>query len=195
MKYGTDYKKSQFAQVLQPENELEYAFLEDKDFLYGLDWGTPRYGHPEGEVYKHIREVLDNIDLLALDPGYRSKLRIIAFVHDTFKYKEHKGHPRDWDRHHAIFARQFLETYTSDPAMLTITQWHDEAYYCWCTEFLYHKPERARLRLTDLLNRLSDFIQLYYLFFLCDTRTGDKNLAPLKWFEQRVAGVEPVHLT
>ena len=33
-------------------------------------------------------------------------------------------------------------------------------------------------------------LQLYYLFFKCDTQTGDKTQAPLKWFEREVPGIE-----
>jgi hypothetical protein len=34
--------------------------------------------------------------------------------------------------------------------------------------------------------------QMYYLFFKCDTQTGDKTQAPLKWFEQNVSGIDIV---
>jgi hypothetical protein len=27
-------------------------------------------------------------------------------------------------------------------------------------------------------------LRLYYLFFKCDTQTGDKTQAPLRWFEE-----------
>jgi hypothetical protein len=84
-----------YLEELQPETELEYMLLRDPEFTTGLGWGIPRYGHPEGEVYKHIREVLENVDLLQLAPKERQQLRLIAFAHDTFKYKEAKGYPRD----------------------------------------------------------------------------------------------------
>jgi hypothetical protein len=44
--------------------------------------------------------------------------------------------------------------------------------------------------LEELLRRVGGFIQLYYLFFKCDTQTGDKNQASLKWFEQKNPGIE-----
>jgi len=190
MRNKPDEKTTYFFELLQPESTLEQQILADPEFVQGLDWGTPRYGHPEGQIYKHIREVLDNIDALSVAREEREKLRLIAFVHDTFKYKEHKGHPRDWSRHHAIYARKFLEKYTNDRGLLTITEWHDEAYYCWCTQFLYHKPAQAGQRLQKLIDRLDDALQLYYYFFVSDTRTGDKNLAPLRWFERAVPSIE-----
>ena len=47
--------KVDLVRVLQPENEMEAAFLEQADFVKGLLWGEPRYGHPEGQIYKHVR--------------------------------------------------------------------------------------------------------------------------------------------
>jgi len=184
--------RSIYQQVLQPETELEQRFLQDPAFLEGLSWGTPRYGHPEGEVYKHIREVLDNIDRLQTSVHMRSQLRIIAFVHDTFKYKEHKGHPRDWSRHHSIYARKFLDNFPVEPSVKLVTELHDEAYYCWCTQYLYYKPEQAKTRLNQLIDNLGPHLDLYFYFFWSDTRTGDKNLAPLRWFEKIISDISPV---
>ena len=181
-----------YKKVLQPETQIEEHFFRNPDFLKGLSWGTPRYGHPEGQVYKHIREVLNNIEKLSVTPKRRSDLRIIAMVHDTFKFKEHKGVPRDWTRHHAVFARKFLAQYHNDPNTLLVTELHDEAYYCWCTRFLYHKPERAQDRLNQLISHLGNNLELYYQFFWADTCTGDKNLAPLHWFEKTVPGFTPI---
>jgi hypothetical protein len=187
-------KDTDFLSILQPENELELRLLRDPAFVEGLKWGSPRYGHPEGEVYKHIAEVLANIDRLQLSPIERYRLRIIAFAHDTFKHCEHKGSPRDWSKHHSMLARQFLEAYTEDQVVLDITELHDEAYYSWRLEFLYHQHAEGQARLQKLINRIGPHMQLYYLFFKCDTRTGDKTQAPVKWFEQTISGIELVEL-
>jgi hypothetical protein len=177
---------------LKPETDLEHRLLRDPDFTEGLDWGTPRYGHPEGEVYKHIKEVLSNIELLSLEQLTRERLRLIAFAHDSFKHIEHKGSPRDWSRHHSVLARQFLEKHCTDKVVLEITELHDEAYYAWRMEHLYHQYEEGQHRLQKLLDRVGDHLQLYYLFFKCDTRTGDKTQAPLKWFEHTIRNIEVV---
>lgn len=180
--------------TLQPETDLERYLILHPEFQEGLLWGVPRYGHPEGEIYKHIREVLDNIDRLSLDILTRSRLRIIAFLHDTFKNREDKLRPRDWSKHHAVLARQFAEQFIDDPVVLEIIELHDEAYYCWRMQHLYQQPEAGLRRLRKLLARIDDQLQLYYLFFKCDTCTGDKNPAPLHWFERTIPGIEVVDL-
>jgi hypothetical protein len=188
----TALEDSDLETVLQPETELERVLLQQEAFRRGLRWGIPRYGHPEGEVFKHVREVLDNIERLRIEPAERERLRIVAFVHDTFKYQEDKSHPRDWSRHHGVLARQFLAQYHDDPATLLLTEWHDEAYYVWRDKHLYHLPVEAEERWARLLERIDGYNQLYYLFFKCDTLTGDKNLAPVDWFEAHFPKIELV---
>lgn len=176
--------------ALKPETELEMRLLQDPAFTEGLNWGVPRYGHPEGEIYKHIQEVLENINLLGIQGENRERLRLVAFAHDSFKHKESRGVPRDWSKHHSVLARQFLERYTDDPTILGIIELHDEAYYAWRMEFLHRKAVPGRIRLNALLERVENFLQLYYLFFKCDTRTGDKTQAPLLWFEREIPHLE-----
>ncbi len=180
--------------VLQPETDLERKLLAEPAFFRGLFWGVPRYGHPEGEIYKHIREVLDNIDRLDLSADLRAQLRLIAYVHDTFKYKEDKTFPRDWSRHHGVYARRFLEDFLDDPLLLNIVELHDEAYYAWRTKYLFHRLDEGEARLQRMLESVGRQRQLFYLFFKCDTLTGDKNPAPLKWFENTIVGITKVDL-
>ncbi len=180
--------------LLRPETELEQIILKNDTFRKGLLWGKPRFGHPEGQVALHIREVLDNVDKLNISAEDRNRLRLITFAHDTFKYKEDKtSHPRDWSKHHGVLARKFMEAYTKDDSILEILELHDEAYYCWRLEYIYRRKEDGQERLSTLLARLKNYLQLYYLFFKCDTRTGDKNQAPLKWFEKTIKNIEVVH--
>lgn len=184
-----------YSAELRPENELERAFLQDPDFREGLGWGVPRFGHPEGAIYRHIQEVNANIDCLPISGEERRRLRIISFVHDTFKHREDKSTPRDWNRHHAIYARNFLARYTDDPVLLAIVELHDEAYYIWRLRYLYQKIDLADQRLKMLYERIGEHLQLYYLFFKCDTCTGDKNPAPLVWLESTFRGIEIVEFT
>jgi len=183
---------AELKQRLQPETPLEASFLEDAEFRRGLVWGVPRYGHPEGTIWAHILEVNANIDRLPIDAKTRRQLRIICWVHDTFKHIEHKGKPRDWTKHHSIYARRFLEKYIDDEQLLNVVELHDEAYYCWRLAHLYHRPEDCDQRLRSLRERIGDYWQLYYLFFKCDTSTGGKNPAPLTWFEETMEGIEVV---
>ena len=180
--------------LLKPETDLEQGFLNCDDFRQGLDWGIPRYGHPEGKVLYHVREVLDNVDKIEGLPGVcREKLRLITFTHDTFKYKEDKTtRPRNWLKHHGMLARKYLEKYFEDEAILDIIELHDEAYYCWRMLHLYDQQEAGQKRLDQLLLKMKDQLQLYYLFFKCDTQTGDKIQSPVKWFEQAIGDIDVV---
>ena len=185
--------ESEIEAKLQPETELEMRIIADPDFQAGLFWGKPRYGHPEGQIINHIPEVLANVDKLTISPEIRRKLRLITFVHDTFKHIEDKSSPRDWTKHHGVYARKFLEKFVEDPTLLTITELHDEAYYIWRLFILYKKPEIGQNRLAYLLEKVGDDIQLFYLFFKCDTQTGDKIQTPVKWFEKTIKGIDIVH--
>ncbi|MGK0366797.1 MAG: hypothetical protein ACI85O_003873 [Saprospiraceae bacterium] len=178
--------------LLKPETDLERAFMNDKDFKTGLFWGKPRFGHPEGEVVYHIREVLDNVEKLDIDAGMRRRLRIITFVHDTFKHLEDRSIPRDWSRHHATLASNFLAKHTDKKILLDVTALHDEAYYAWRAIHLYDKEESGKKRMSDLIKTVGKDLQLYYLFFKCDTQTGDKVQAPVRWFEETVKDIEVV---
>ena len=175
--------------LLRPESDLERALLLAPEFQIGLDWGEPRFGHPEGKVAYHIREVLDNVDRLEhITPNDRRRLRLVTFAHDTFKYMEDRSNPRDWSKHHGAIAREFMANYTSDQIVLEIIGAHDDAYYAWLNErkqveHLRHKS------LQSLLLKVDHCIQLYYLFFKCDSLTGDKTLAPVLWFEEKVTGI------
>ncbi len=185
--------ESEIEAKLKPETDLEAKIISDPEFQAGLFWGKPRYGHPEGQVINHIPEVLANVDKLTIPAETRRQLRLITYVHDTFKHIEDKGKPRDWSKHHSVYARKFLEKYVQEEALLMVTEMHDEAYYAWRLFALAKELEKSQERLTYLLNRMGSNIQLYYLFFKCDTQTGDKIQAPVKWFEKTVSGIEVVH--
>ena len=174
-------------ELLLPETDLERFLLQQPEVVEGMSWGSPRFGHPEGEVYRHVREVLDNVDRLQdVSAACRVDLRLVTLLHDTFKYKEDKSEPRDWSQHHGILARRFARRYIRTPRVLELIEWHDEAYYCWRLDQLYRKPSRSRQRIDALLDRFEDQTQFYYDFFWCDTRTGDKTQRPLTWFSQQI---------
>ena len=58
------HKEIDIFEILQPETKLERELIEDEEFRKGLFWGKPRFGHPEGMVLYHIKEVLENIQQL-----------------------------------------------------------------------------------------------------------------------------------
>ena len=180
--------------ALQPETDLERFLVLHPDVRAGLGWGEPRYGHPEGRVLNHVPEIFDNLNQLSppLSTDDRARLRLITLLHDSFKYKEDKNEPRDWTQHHGILARQFAEHFITDTIVLDILELHDEAYYCWRCAVLDDEIEQATARFNWLLQRIGYCVQLYYVFFKCDTRTGDKTQAPVKWFERKGLPIERV---
>lgn len=178
--------------LLKPETDLEKKILNDPEFKKGLFWGKPRYGHPEGKIIYHIAEVLKNIDQLQINTHTRQQLRLVAFIHDTFKNIEDRNRPRDWSKHHSALARTFAERYINDEIVLNIIQHHDEAFYSWRMQYVFQDEEKGERRMQKLLNNISDYLQTFYLFFKCDTQTGDKNQKPIKWFEETVANIEVV---
>jgi HD domain len=179
-------------EMLKPETELEHFLIQQPALRAGLLWGEPRYGHPEGRVLFHIQEIFDNIDTILppLSIEDRQSLRLITLLHDSFKYKEDKSDPRDWSQHHSKLARRFAENFTTDERILEIIELHDDAYYCWRLSALHHDEIKSDKRFDALMERVRPFLQLYYLFFKCDTTTGDKTQAPMKWFEKKVKGIE-----
>ena len=185
-----------FHNILLPETELEWTLISQPDVTDGLLWGEPRYGHPEGKVLYHIPEIYSNLERVhpPLSNADREKLRIITLLHDTFKYIEDKNTPRDWTKHHSILARLFAENYIDDSVILDIIELHDEAYYCWRLEVLEDEPEQASARLDMLFDKIKPCIQLYYIFFKCDTATGDKTQAPVKRFEKKLREMNDVTL-
>jgi hypothetical protein len=183
--------------LLRPETDLERRLISQPAMLDGMVWGEPRYGHPEGKVAYHIVDVFDNIRRLspALSPDDYRKMRLIALLHDSFKYVESKQYPRDWTRHHGILARHFAENFIDDKAILDIIELHDEAYYCWRLDVLDDEKHQADARFQWLLKRCGYCFQLYYTFFRCDTATGDKTQAPVKWLEKKDLPIQKVTFT
>lgn len=180
--------------LIRPETPFEERLLHLPAIRRGLKWGQPRFGHPEGKVGLHVREVLDNLDRMDLCPDTRALLRIVAIVHDAFKWQEPRTVPRDWNHHHGRLARRFLEPLLDDRLVLDLVEWHDEGWYIWRYLFVEEKPWVAQHRLDALIRRFGAQIQTYYLFFKADTCTGDKLRSPLEWFEQAIPGLRIVTL-
>lgn len=180
--------------LLQPETDLERRLILQPQMLEGLRWGEPRYGHPEGKVVYHIIDVFNNIRRLSprLSTETYQQMRLITLLHDSFKYTETKEYPRDWSKHHGILARQFAENFIDDRAVLDVVELHDEAYYCWRLAVLEDEYNEAKMRFQQLQKRCGYCFQLFYTFFRCDTATGDKTQAPVKWFEKKDLPIQKV---
>lgn len=172
--------------LLEPETVYEADLITRPDFIEGLMWGLPRYGHPEGRVAYHIREVFHNIDHLKItNLQTRQMLRTIALLHDTFKYKEDRNIPRDWSKHHGVLARKYIEHEMVGVETCEIIELHDEAFYAWRAEVVEKNEEESRRRIEKIENRIPNYLEVYFQFFLCDTLTGDKLRTPVKWLYEK----------
>ena len=167
------------------ENDLEKRIAADPEWLAGVEWGKPRPGHPEGTVKAHISTVLDNVDRFYGDNADREKLRLIALLHDTFKYQVDTDRARTGENHHAMRARRFAEKYVDDDSVLEVIELHDEAYNAWQKGNRDNNWDRAHERATALINRLGETLPLYLAFYHCDNTIKGKQPDCLNWFEQR----------
>jgi hypothetical protein len=172
---------------ITPENPLEQHLLADPRLRAGLDWGTPRFGHPEGRVGEHVAAMLAAIPT---DDPLRGDLRFLALTHDSFKADVRPLERWSQDNDHAMRARRFAERYTSDERLLTTLQLHDEPYWIWRTA---NAPEEA---LRPLIDRLPD-PELFARFVELDAANEGKDLTFLWWFrrELAIAGRLPRHPT
>jgi hypothetical protein len=169
-----------------PETSVEVRICNDPAWLEGIVWGKPRRAHPEGKVIDHIVEVLSNIDKLDASKEERANLRLIALVHDTFKYKV----PPHWlgvkDHGHGEFARRFAQLYIQDDGILDIIELHDEAHNSWVAGERYGDWDSAMERARDLISTLGGNVGLYLKFYECDNRTGSKKQGDIEWFKELI---------
>lgn len=172
-------------EIIKPENELEIKLINDKDFINGFLYGKPRNGHPEGEVIHHIGHVLSNIDKIS-EGTERMELRLIAIIHDTFKYKVDRTQPKFGENHHTMIARRYAEKYINDEKLLDIIELHDEAYLSWCKGNRNDDWGKADYRVNNLIKRLGNNINLYLKFYQCDNETGDKEAHCFTWFKNKI---------
>jgi len=168
-------------------SDIERAIVDSPEWQTGCAYGTPRPGHPEGQVLWHVAEVLANVEKLYGQHPLRSALRLIALVHDTFKCQVDPKLPKTATNHHGWYARRFAERYMTDGAMLEVIELHDEAYNAWQNGSRDGKWDKAERRAKALIQRLGPTLPLYLAFFDCDNLTGDKDQAPVTWFRQLAA--------
>lgn len=167
---------------IEPETEREGLIVADPEWQAGAAWGRPRRGHPEGAVSAHVAEVLANVDRVAIGAEDRERLRFVALVHDTFKYRVDRSRSREGENHHAMIARRFAERYTDDPELLEVIELHDEAFNAWVGGAWRGRWEAAEARARRLIERLGESRDFYLRFYEADNQTGSKLQAPLVWF-------------
>lgn len=180
---GAD-EASELIPGFEPENEMERALACDPVLLTGWTWGRPRAGHPEGRVGKHVSDLLLTIDAWGETGGRRSELRFLALVHDALKYKVREWLPRTGENHHAMRARRFAESYTSDERLLATVELHDRPYGIWRESRQPGGKESARL--ARFAERIPDR-ELFLRFVELDGSTEGKHPEPVRWVTEELA--------
>lgn len=176
--------------ITQPESLLEKQIMSDPEWIEGASWGMVRENHPEGKIINHIIDILENIDKLNdISIEEYEKLRLLAIIHDTFKYRVDITKPKIGRNNHAVIARIFAEKYIDDRDVLKIIEQHDEAFNAWRKGVDGGDWKKAQQRLNNLVRLLGENIKLYYLFYKCDNKTEGKDQECVRWFE-KIAGVE-----
>jgi hypothetical protein len=166
-----------------PETDVERALARDPVMLTGWAWGTPRRGHPEGSVGRHVADLLEQLERWGDSGQRRTELRFISLVHDTLKFAVSPWMLRLGENHHAMRARRFAEAYTSDERLLVTIELHDRPYHLWRTKWIFRRSERRGL---EVLNRRVDDAELFLRFIELDGSTEGKNPEPLEWFKQQM---------
>ena len=178
-------------QPIQIKAGLESRLFYLPAFQKGFSWVVLSDAHPEGKVEIHINEVMGNIEQLPnLDKKTYERLRVAALSHDTFKYLVNEPEYKQLNLHHGCIARKFMKQYTSDEVLLDLIEFHDEVYYAWL-----EGGTKAEERLNIYIDRFREHIRLHYLFFRCDTMTGNKTQVPRHWFEAKIKCLGDPHLS
>jgi hypothetical protein len=169
------------------ETDVERRIAADPEWREGVEWGSPRRGHPEGAVKQHVADVLANVEREATSPDERRRLRLAALVHDSFKYRAPEGSARvGSDGHHGSHAARFLERFVDDPELVAVVRWHDEAFAAWLALVKRRDRQRAEERARALAARLGPALPLYRRFYRADNATEGKTPASVEWFESVV---------
>lgn len=164
------------------ETVLECRIASDPAWQVGLEWGVRRPGHPEGKVSYHIRDVLQNVERFYGAADNRPLLRLIALVHDTFKYQSAQLAAVGQKISHGLLARQFATRYMENGAVLQVVELHDEAYRAYLRMERDGDGPAAVAQAGHLIQQLGDALPLFLQFYHCDSHTGDKSLLHYQWF-------------
>jgi hypothetical protein len=161
---------------LKIEDGILLSIISDPEFITGVNWGKPRKGHPEGSILEHIKEIFNNIEKFYGNKSEEIKetLKIIALIHDTFKYKVDPKKPKTGENHHGYFAMKFAEKFNIQKHLCKVILRHDDAYN------IYKKSNEYKIK--SLINDISNELDIYTMFYNCDVHTGNKTDDDYKWF-------------
>lgn len=176
--------KGEIIQIVQPSPEELWLF-DIPEIVQGLSWGKPRPGHPEGLVVYHVAQIFRNIDEWVKEsPGrnqYYGYLRLLAIVHDAYKYAVDKSLPKHGENHHGMIARRAMQGHVGHGFVLDIIELHDEVYNAY-RKGLRSTQAKAHARAEILVQRIGSNMELYLAFCHVDNAKGDKHRPDLDWF-------------
>jgi hypothetical protein len=161
--------------IITPETELESKIISDPRIQEGFEYGKVRTGHPEGTVINHVHAILNYIDFQGFD-GYRTDLRVIALLHDSFKYMK----KIDPSNRHEFLAAEFYKELTDDERIEKVLHYHD-------TPWIIYKNIKSGQELNEekFKNTFSQLdLELFTRFLYCDNCLRENDTAI--WFEQTV---------
>jgi hypothetical protein len=160
--------------------------LTDARYLRNIEYGEPRFGHPEGKVKFHIADLEANLDQIAsrgISASTYWKLKFLIHVHDTFKAEAERDVPILHPRSHATLAKEYACQYTDDQDLLNILQFHDFNYSMWLDYAQKGSYDKAAFQ--HLIDMIQDW-DLFLMFTIIDGRTKGKELSKLAWFIEEV---------
>jgi hypothetical protein len=166
-----------------PETELERRVSAEPELLEGLAWGEPRAGHPEGAVGIHVSHLLEALDRSGEAGERRELLRVMALVHDSFKYQVRERLPRVGENHHAMRARRFAERFTDDERVLAAIHFHDRPYALW--RKLQRRGKLDERAFQRMIRSIPD-PELFLRFVQLDGSTEGKRPEPIDWFRDEL---------
>jgi|SRR3954447_281542 len=167
----------------EPETDVERRLAADGELCAGLAWGEPRAGHPEGAVGAHVADLLRTIDEDGYEGEERRRLRFMALVHDSFKYRVQQWRPKTGGNHHAARARHFAERFTDDEALLAAIELHDRPYNLW--RKMQRKGDLDEEAFQQMMDRIED-PDMFVRFIELDGSTEGKNPEPIAWFRDEL---------
>jgi len=114
----------------------------------------------------------------------RADFRLIALVHDSFKYQVRDWRPKRGENHHAMRARRFAERFTDDERLLSTIELHDRPYAIWRRLRRTGRVEEEQLE--TMLANLPDF-DLFLHFVELDGSAEGKAQEPVAWLRDELS--------
>ena len=128
----------------------------------------------------HLLETLDESG----ETGERRELlRLMALVHDAFKYQVRERLPRVGENHHAMRARRFMERFSDDERLLASIEFHDRPYALW--RKLQRRGKLDERGFRRMMKRIPDR-DLFVRFIELDGSTEGKRPEPIAWFREEL---------